>query len=190
MKSNDKILQYIGNFLILFSIASTLFILFPLIRVYFFSPNIKSLAGNSGTYITIPKIRAQSRIIEQVDPFDPEIYKQQLKKGVAHAKGTSLPGDKGTTYLFAHSSGPPWELLRTNTIFLRINELKQGDIIEIQRNKKVYKYVVRKSLEVSPTDTQYLTTSDKNDQLILQTCTPIGTDWNRLLVFAEFVKTQ
>ncbi len=186
MKKN-RLLRHIGNALILLSLTGTIFILFPLANIFLFPPRIEAINTKSGTYITIPKISAQAQVIEHVDPFNPAEYQPILKKGVAHAKNSSLPGEIGTSYIFAHSSGAPWELTRLNTVFLRLNELKPGDTIEIYRNKKSYKYIVKNSLEVNPQDIQYLL-NDEKTQLILQTCTPIGTDWKRLLVFAELKK--
>ena len=112
------------------------------------------------------------------------IYNKALQNGVAHAKNTALPGQKGTAFLFAHSSGNPWELTRMNTIFLRLGELQNGDVIEIVSNGKMLKYKVVDKKEVDPTEVDFLLKSEKT-QLVLQTCTPIGTSLKRLLVFAN-----
>lgn len=183
----NRFFFHLGNALILLSFAGFTVIFYPVISTYFFPPQIvKEIKAQEGTYITIPKINAQSPIIENVDPFNEQEYNEVLKRGVAQAKGTSLPGEKGTTFIFAHSSGLPWELTRFNTIFLKLGELSSGDEIEIVRNGKVIKYKVTDKKEVDPTDVQYLLNT-KKDQLILQTCTPIGTSLKRLLVFAEEV---
>lgn len=153
--------------------------------IYIFPPEAVSVSSYSdGTHLSIPKIKASASIKEQVDPFNKSEYQEVLKKSIAHAKGTSLPGENGTSFIFAHSSGNPWELTRINTVFLRLSELQKGDQIIIHRNKKKYTYVVREKKEVLPSEISYLL-STKRTQLILQTCTPIGTDWKRLLVFAD-----
>src|SRR5260221_10612320 len=41
--------------------------------------------------IVIPKIKANSKIIANVDPFNEKEYQWALTKGVAQAKGSSLP---------------------------------------------------------------------------------------------------
>ena len=56
-------------------------------------------------------------------------------------------------------------------------------MIIITVNGERYKYKVTERKEVSPTAVSYLVNHTEN-QLILQTCTPIGTSLNRLLVFA------
>lgn len=180
----SRFFYHLGNSLIILSLLGLSYILYPIARIYLFPPTIKTLQAQKGIFLTIPKIHAQAPIIENVDPWNQSEYLQSLKKGIAHAKGTALPGEKGTIFLFAHSSGSPWEITWYNTIFLRLNELQKGDSIEINKNGKKYLYKVREKKEVWPTEVNYLLQT-KKDQLILQTCAPIGTDLKRLLIFSD-----
>lgn len=184
MVKPNKILYYLGTLLMIFSAVVFIYIISPVLLIYLFPPKVATVSQKTGTYLTIPKIGAQAQVQENVDPFNKDEYKSVLKKNIAHAKETSLPGEAGTVFIFAHSSGPPWEITRLNTIFLRLNELKKGDTIRINKGKKVFTYTVSEKKEVYPSDVKYLLNTSKN-QLILQTCTPIGTDWKRLLVFAQ-----
>lgn len=184
MNKTNKLFYHLGNILIALSLMIFIYIFYPILSIYLFPPKIQPILPKTGMYLTIPKISAQSPITKNVDPFNSDEYHKVLKKSIAHAKGSSLPGEPGTIFIFAHSSGPPWEQTRNNTIFLRLSELKNGDNIEIQREGKVYKYRVREKKEVYPNETDYLKPNPK-DQVILQTCTPVGTDWKRLLVFAD-----
>lgn len=188
----NKLLFHLGNALILLSVAGFVFTLYPLFIVYFGPEHtVQKITAQKGTFITIPKIHAQSKVVENVDPWNQSVYDEALKDGVAHAKDTSLPGQKGTSYLFAHSSGMPWELTHQNTIFLRLGELQNGDTIEIVRNGKTVTYNVTGKKEVDPSEVHYLLDNQKaesrlgRNQLILQTCTPIGTSLRRLLIFAK-----
>jgi LPXTG-site transpeptidase (sortase) family protein len=184
MKKSDKNIYHIGNALIFLSIICFMYIFYPLMHAYISPAKSPTEYKKNVAYLSIPKIKAYAQVKENVDPFNENVYKEALKEGVAHAKGTSLPGDDGTVYIFAHSSGAPWEITRLNTIFLRLSELEKGDIIEIKKNKESYRYRVTQKKEVMPTEVEHLLNTGKT-QLILQTCTPIGTDWKRLLVFAE-----
>ena len=175
---------YIGNIFLIAAFCGFLYLFWPIIQIYLFPPVIQQHLPERGTFITISKIHAQAPVIEQVDPGNQAVYDAALKRGVAQAKGTSLPGQKGTVYLFAHSSGPIWDLTHFNTIFWRLGELHKGDVIIIRRNGKDYDYVVRESRVVDPSAVSYLSNT-KRTQLILQTCTPIGTSLYRLLVFAD-----
>lgn len=187
-KSHRNFSYYIGNFLIIFSLFGFIFIFGPVIKIFLFPPVIQTQLKKDGFFITIAKIHAQSPIIEQVDPWNEKTYQEALKRGVAQAKGFAYPGEKGLIYLFAHSSGMPWEITRYNTIFLRLGELKKNDVIRLTRNGKDYIYLVSYTQEVNPEDVDKVLKNDKNS-LILQTCTPIGTSLRRLLVFADLKKT-
>lgn len=173
----------IGTVLIVLSLILLTYTYFPLISLYFFPTPISASQLNSFS-IHIPKISAHSPIIENIDPWDEDGYKNALKSGVAHAKNTALPGTDGTIFLFAHSSLPPWEMTRVNTAFFRLNELKSGDQIKIFKDNKEFIYLVSDKKQVWPNEVSYLVNNHKN-QLILQTCTPLGTALKRLLVFAE-----
>lgn len=174
---------FLGNLLIVLSLVILIFIYYPIFLTYFNPPSLKE-EFKEGFYITIPKIKAQAKVITNVDPWNETVYRSQLKKGVAHAKGTVLPGQAGSSFLFAHSSDSPWNLSRYNTIFLRLGEVEEGDQIIINKEGQEFKYRVREKKVVWPKETRYLTEEVRN-QLILQTCTPIGTAFKRLLIFAD-----
>lgn len=178
-------MYYIGNALMALSFFILVFIYYPLVQAYFFPQNPAVPPGAPN--VSIPKIGARAPLVLNVDPWSKESYEPALEKGVAHAFGTGLPGEGKTVYLFAHSSSLPWEITRINTIFLRLNELENGDTIIINKDGKDYIYSVFDKKIVSARDTQYLT-QQNGEELIIQTCWPIGTDWERLLVFAKAIK--
>jgi LPXTG-site transpeptidase (sortase) family protein len=166
--------QKIGSLLIIFSILLLVFIYYPFIQVYYSSPNLEQVK-TSGNYIYIPSINAASIVVLNIDPWNAKEYEIALKKGVAKAKGYD-------NFYFAHSSLPPWEMTRVNSPFLKLTQLKIGDEIIIAKDGVEKKYNVSAKKEIWPTEVEVLDGS--KDQLILQTCTPPGTDWKRLLVFA------
>lgn len=136
--------------------------------------------------IVIPKIGANSKIIENVDPSDEKTYLQSLSQGVAHAKGTVFPGMDGTTYLFAHSADNFWNVGRYNAVFYLLKELVPGDEIVVFFQDKRYNYKVSETKIVDPSEVGYLEAKvGSGETLILQTCWPPGTTWRRLLVFAK-----
>lgn len=151
------------------------------------------------TSIAIPKIDAYAEIVPNVDPSNYPEYMAALQKGVAHAKGTALPGMVGNVYLFAHSAGNLFDIARFNAVFYLIGKLDKGDAIYVKFGNTKYKYTVVDKKEVDPTDVQFLTKNlgkigdregikgigEGDRTLTLQTCVPPGTDWRRLLVFAK-----
>ena len=183
LQPRNSFRYYIGNILMFSALAILFFVYYPFIRLYLDPPKISENLPSKGYFIQIPKIGAQAPLILNVNPWDKKEYLQKLTQGVAHAKNTALPWEKGTSFLFAHSSDVPWRISRYNTVFFRLGELKKGDEIFIIKNGEKLKYKVVDKKEVWPSEVEYLTETSK-DQLILQTCTPIGTDLKRLLIFA------
>jgi LPXTG-site transpeptidase (sortase) family protein len=139
--------------------------------------------------IQIPKILAYSKVVKDVSPFDPAEYNRVLKENVvAQAKGSSNPGSGvgKSTFIFAHSTNESLGMQRNNAVFYLLGELKTGDEIYVKYLGKENKYVVYEKAVVKAEDLTYLNYQDPlREVLILQTCWPIGTDWNRLLILAE-----
>lgn len=136
--------------------------------------------------VVIPKIGANEKVTPNVNPADGSEYLEVLKRTVAHAKGSALPGLKGTTYLFAHSADNFWEVGRYNAIFYLIKDLNFGDDISVFFQDKRYNYTVYDKKIVDPTEVEYLASNiGLGERLILQTCWPPGTAWKRLLIFAK-----
>lgn len=139
---------------------------------------------NSYFSIVIPKIGAKADIIANVDASDEKDYDKALKAGVAHAKGTYFPGQGKNIFLFAHSTNSLLNVSRYNAVFYLLDKLIKGDDILVYFADKRYIYKVVDTKIVGPDDTSALNGSS-SELLVLQTCYPPGTSWNRLLVFAK-----
>lgn len=142
---------------------------------------------NSDFYVYIPKIDAKAPVIPNVDSSQQVVYIDALKKGVAHAYGSSVPGQPGGTYIFAHSTNGPWNVSAYNAVFYLLRELdpKTQDEIYVFYQGKVHKYIVSEKHIVDGSDLSWLLGSRSGDErLILQTCWPPGTVWKRLIVVA------
>lgn len=137
--------------------------------------------------IIIPKIGASAKVFPNVDPSNEKEFLPILLKGVAHARGTVFPGQKGNIYMFAHSTDNFWDVGRYNAVFYLLKDLKPGDEVVIFFQNKRHDYIVKNTKIVSPSDISYIMNAQKQgkEQLILQTCWPPGTTLQRLLVFAE-----
>lgn len=180
-------LANLGQLIMLIALSGLIYTIYPLISIYFFPPPIKANIESTEYMITIPTIQAQAPIIENVDPWLKENYEIALQQGVAAAKDFSIPGQTGLSFLFAHSSLEPWQMTHTNTAFLKLDQLNIGDGIIIDRYGQRTIYKVFEKKEISPYQVDILQQYLNSDQkiLVLQTCTPIGTDWRRLLIFAK-----
>jgi LPXTG-site transpeptidase (sortase) family protein len=95
-------------------------------------------------------------------------------------------GVNNTTYIFAHSTQQSLDMVRKNSVFYLLDELVNNDLVYIKYSGNFYKYRVYDKKVISSKETEYLNFKEDNKELlILQTCWPIGTNWKRLLVFAE-----
>ena len=175
---------HVGNFLMIAGIALFASVYYPVVMMYLFPGRLDNSVVTHGFYIQIPSISAQAKVIPNVDPWNEAEYDQALQQGVAQAKGTAMPGQTGTMFLFAHSMQNPWQITRENIPFLKLGDVKQNEAIYVYWNGKRYIYKVTNKKEVWPNEVEYLTKNQGN-VLILQTCTPIGTSFKRLLVFAK-----
>lgn len=136
--------------------------------------------------IVIPKIGANIKVIAQVDPMTESVYQRALTKGVAHARGTVLPGQTGNTFIFAHSAGSWYVANQYNAVFYLLYKLSKGDVIDIYYKEKMHTYKVRELKYIDPKEVNYL--SPKTDgwkTLTLMTCWPPGTTMKRLIVIAD-----
>lgn len=135
--------------------------------------------------IVIPKININSNIIDNVDTQKEKEYKEQLKNGVAHAKGSYLPNENGPVYLFSHSTDSIFNITQYNAQFYALKELAKDDSASIFLNGKEYKYRVTAMQILNPEEIEVIRQTKAD--LIMQTCWPPGTDWQRLIVYADKV---
>jgi len=148
----------------------------------------KSYGVTSYFSVVIPKIDAKANIIANVDTSNKKEYLDALQKGVAHAKGTNFPGQNGRIFLFSHSTDSPLNFARYNAIFYLLKKLEVGDKIVVFFSDRKYVYEVKDTKIVSPKDTSWIQPKTGEEELVLMTCDPPGTNWNRLLVFAKPVE--
>ncbi len=203
---------YIANLFFLGAIVYGFYLYSPLIsavgryernknkKIVLVNPTITTVPPKTGEIVTptpvdtsyriiIPKIQAESEVKENVSPFDPAEYNRVLKENVvAQAAGSFPPGSgKGkSAYIFAHSTNAGPASVRNNAVFYLLGKLELNDqiLIKYHGNEKYYRVYDKKVIK--PDNLDYLSHSDpEKEVLILQTCWPIGTDWNRLLIFAE-----
>ncbi len=144
---------------------------------------LKPVDTNFG--IVIPKIGANAKVIDNINPFNEREYQIALTKGVAHARNTSYPGRAGNTFIFAHSSANWYEANRYNSVFYLLTKLETGDQIFLYYQGKKYVYTVTDKRIVDATAVGYLQKGTGNSTVTLMTCWPPGTTLKRLIVSAK-----
>jgi len=74
---------------------------------------------------------------------------------------------------------------RYNAIFYLLRKLEKGDRVIVYFMGKEHVYVVTEKVITKAEDTSWLADDGSGERLVLQTCDPPGTSWNRLLVIAR-----
>jgi len=136
-------------------------------------------------HIYIPSLGVDAPIV-YLDSVDETTLQTELKKGVGHYPETALPGEAGNVFLFGHSSYYWWDWSEYSAIFANLESIRVGDRILIYYENELYVYQVRQTKLVNPTDMSVLD-QDREYELTLMTCTPLGTSLNRFIVVSELV---
>ncbi len=137
-------------------------------------------------YISIPTLEINRIPLTPNVPSAPkEVYEQALKKGVAHLKGTPLPGDGSNAVIYGHSGITRlFGRIKPYLVFSKLERINLGDSIIIYKDGQQLKYRVKSKKIVSPTNLYKLVGPTKNDQVTLVTCWPLGLGAKRLVVTA------
>lgn len=139
--------------------------------------------------LIIPKINVDVPVAYDVGT-DNASQMKAMEGGLAHfpiAGASSHPGEVGNTVLAGHSSNDLFDTGDYKFIFAQLEKLAVNDSIYANYQGKRYTYVVTRTEVVKPTEVNRLVYTTTKPVLTLITCTPLGTDLNRLLVTAEQV---
>ena len=146
-------------------------------------PALAEIPISDEFFLEIPKVNLTSTIVANVDSSNEEEYMEKLKVGVAHAKGSYFPGDNGPIVLFSHSTDTLAHIVQYNAKFYALKDLEIGDQITIHFKGKIFNYTVSEKKIIDPQNLDAI--RQANAKLILTTCWPPGTDWQRIAVFAS-----
>jgi sortase A len=114
------------------------------------------------------------------------VAQPQLIQGIGWFPSTQLPGRQGNFAVAAHRR--TW-----GDMFRYLNEIKTGDLIEVQQGQTVYAYrVIEDPVYVPPTAVDVLDPVPQHSGLskpgvyiTLTTCDPVYHAYRRLIVFGE-----
>lgn len=105
-----------------------------------------------------------------------------LQKEAGHLYGTSLPVGGVNT----HSVIAGHTALRSSEMFSRLDELEEGDYIDVVVLGETHRYVVDQIVVCLPEEANdYLQIEEGEDLITLYTCTPYGINTHRLLIRAS-----
>ncbi|MFW6110199.1 MAG: sortase [Patescibacteria group bacterium] len=133
--------------------------------------------------LSIPKLGiVGARVKKNTTDPDPEEF-------LGHFKGSALPGDSGTVFIYGHSTFPSmYDPEDYRAIFSRLDQLAEGDAIMISYPGEQWEYLVDRLEVMKPSEVDEIDFSSRlggRNRLVLMTCYPLGTRFKRLLVFAS-----
>lgn len=108
-----------------------------------------------------------------------------LQNGVVVHPVSRTPGNNGNFFITGHSSYYKWDPGRFKDVFALLHEVQVGDTVEVYWEGKKHVYRIREEKVVAPTEVGVLDQPKDESILTLMTCTPIGTNRNRLILVAE-----
>ncbi len=108
-----------------------------------------------------------------------------LQNGVVVHPISNEPGNFGNFFLTGHSSYYAWDKGRFKDVFALLHEVNPGDIVEVYWEGKKYVYRIKERKVVKPTAVEILKQPKDKKQITLMTCTPVGTNTNRLILVGE-----
>jgi LPXTG-site transpeptidase (sortase) family protein len=197
-KSNEltdklPLISRIGLTLVVIALIITVLNYFPVVkqevgyiaRTHRSDPAALILPFDREFGIVVPKIGANSHVTADVDPFNSVIYQQALTKGVAHAKNTAKPGQRGNVFLFAHSSDSFFNANTYNSIFYLLHRIETGDKFELYYKGEKFEYEVTEKSVVDPSKVDYLEQPKDEKVATLMTCWPPGTTLKRLVIVGK-----
>ncbi len=111
-----------------------------------------------------------------------------LRGGVVVHPISRAPGRNGNFFLTGHSSYYAWAQGRFKDVFALLHEVEVGDRIEVYWEGKKYVYIIQTKGIVEPTEVSILNQPRDRSIITLMTCTPIGTNKQRLVLVGELVK--
>ena len=132
--------------------------------------------GDVMAELTIPSLELTLPVYHGAD-------EDSLQRGVGHLFGSDLPvGGKGNHAVLSGHSG-----LVDKELFTHLQDVKRGDLFEIEVAGRKLVYRVDQISVVTPADNTLLQPVPGKDYVTLLTCTPTGINSHRLLVRGERV---
>ena len=148
----------------------------------------KAIPEDKGLWLTVPKM---ARVDDLPVVTGPASDEASLAESALHVEGTGLPWqEEANVYIAGHRIG--FEGEASHLVFYDLDALEDGDeVVLTDSNGTRYTYTVFRSFVVGPSDT-YVTepVPGKKNVVSLQTCTPIPTFEERLVVQAELADVR
>ncbi len=138
--------------------------------------------GKNVPLITVPPHRNWRKLEKTIQ--------KGLQNGVVVHPVSAEPGNFGNFFLTGHSSYYTWDKGRYKDVFALLHEMKVNDIVEVYWEGKKYTYKMEEKRVVKPTAVEILEQPKDKKEITLMTCTPIGTNKNRLILVGKLQSVE
>ncbi len=118
-----------------------------------------------------------------------EAIQDGLRNGVVVHPVSRDPGNIGNFFATGHSSYYNWDNGRFKDVFALLHEVEEGDKVYVYWEGKEYVYQMNAKKVVPPTQVDVLNHPDDKSILTLMTCTPVGTNKNRLILQGDLIES-
>ncbi len=142
----------------------------------------EAVPEDKGLWLTVPKMARVDNLPVLTGPAGDEV---SLAKSALHVAGTGFPWqEEANVYIAGHRIG--FEGEASHLVFHDLDALRNGDEVMLSdADGTKYTYRVFRSFVVGPSDTYVTFPVPGKNVVSLQTCTPIPTFEERLVVQAE-----
>jgi LPXTG-site transpeptidase (sortase) family protein len=191
-----KILHWSHNFISLIIFICILSIIVPWLKYYptavAVNNNSQSQAQNDNYLPTIrdntgqliidtPTLKINAPIVEGVKT-------NSLKQGLGHHNETPWPNRAGNVVIAGHSFDN--DLANPfGKVFYNLDKIHLNDLVKISYQQNIYSYQVDLIKTVSPENSEYFNQT-QDFRLTFYTCTPVFTNWHRLIVQARLISVE
>ena len=147
-------------------------------------PELTSIDNTApGNWIRIPSIGVNVPLDLSASLQDKDVLAALINGAALYPNGI-LPGRLGNTFIAAHSTGEPWKG-KYRFAFLKIDQIKAGDEIDLDYNGTRYTYQVTNSKLVKPSADFKVESDRPIPTVTLMACWPLWTINQRMLVTGE-----
>ena len=139
--------------------------------------------AEAGNFIRMPSLGTAVPLKLSETMNDDDVLKT-LSDGAALYPNGVLPGRLGNVFISAHSTGEPWKG-KYRFAFLKINELKEDNLIHLDYEGTRYTYRVFKSEIVTPEEGLKIVSDRPVPTMTVMACWPLWSTSKRMLVAGE-----
>jgi len=147
------------------------------------------IIAKDASRLMIPSLDLQADIISESSTIE-SVVEQRLQKGVVRYGNLAEFGNYGNVVILGHSSGNIWVPGDFKYIFTYLDKLVIGDQVFVDYMGQRYIYRVISKEIIEPTNLKVLEQPADKKFISLITCTPVGTNFQRLVVQGEQISNN